>query len=118
MGVAAERKAIETTYTDTCTVYGFEKAKKSGITEEKKVIRHENIKCALSQKNLKTTAQTEPANHISYDAKLFAAPELDISPGSHIEVSRMGHVFKFISSGEPFLYPTHQEIMLLRQGKA
>lgn len=118
MQISRERKAIESTYTDTCTVYGFQKIKKGGATRNEKIILLNNIKCALSQKSLKPTAQSETANAVSYDAKLFTAPEMLIEPGSRIEVSRLGRVSEFVSAGEPFVYETHQEIMLKRSGKA
>ena len=113
-----QRRAIEATYTDTCSVYGFDKMREDGITKELKVMRFENIKCALSQKSLKPTAQTGTVNNISYDAKLFTAPEHIITPGCEIRISRLGREYRFKSTGEAFVYETHQEIMLLRDEKA
>ncbi len=35
-----------------------------------------------------------------------------------VTVTRYKRVFKYVSAGEPFVYATHQEIMLLRKDKA
>ncbi len=118
MGAAFERRAIENTYTDTCTVTSFIKVTENGMTKNKPAILYEGTPCALSQKTNRYTKQTDTVNHIVYDAKLFIAPELDIPAGCEITVTRYERVFKYVSTGEPFVYATHQEIMLLRKDKA
>lgn len=118
MSLLSERRAIEKTYTDKCTVYEFVKTKDKGITKTNKVLLFENMQCALSQKSMKPTNQGFIANTISYDAKLFLSPEVNIRPGSHIEVKRLSRLYNFISTGEAFVYETHQEIMLQRSDKA
>ncbi len=118
MNITIERKAIETTYTDTCTVSAFGKATEHGMTRNKPAVLYEGTPCALSQKTNRYTKQTDTVNHIIYDAKLFIAPELEIPAGCEVTVTRYKRVFKYVSAGEPFVYATHQEIMLLRKDKA
>ena len=118
LSLLSERKAIEKTYTDICTVYAFVKNKDKSITKTGKALLFENMQCALSQKNMKPTNQGSMTNTISYDAKLFLAPEVNIKPGSHIEIKRLSRLYNFISTGEAFVYETHQEIMLQRSDKA
>lgn len=118
-----DRKVIENTYTDTCTVFEFEDIKEKGITKKRRFLKFQGIKCALSTigirtRTISTTNQTDIENNISYDAKLFLSPEVEIKAGSRIEVSRLGRIFKFQSTGEAFIYETHQEIMLKRKDKA
>ena len=44
--------------------------------------------------------------------KLFIAPEIDIKPGSKIDVTHLGVTTSYKRSGNPAVYHTHQEIML------
>jgi len=116
-GDKTARAAIERTYADTCDIFKSEEV--DGIIQ--KEVRHkafEGVKCALSQRGLRPTAQTETTNNIQYDAKPFCAPELDIPAGCEIVVYAQGRKREFVTSGEPFAYPTHQEIMLLRKDRA
>ena len=117
-GDKTARAAIERTYADTCDIFKSEEV--DGIIQ--KEVRHkafEGVKCALSQRGLRPTAQTETTNNIRYDAKLFIAPEYEISAGCEIwAYAQQGRKLAFITSGEPFIYATHQEILLLRKDKA
>jgi hypothetical protein len=111
------RAAIERTYTDTCDIYKSKEV--DGIVQKEVSYRAiAGLKCALSQRSLRATGQTETTNNIQYDAKLFCAPENEIPAGCEIRVFAQGRELRFITSGEPFVYETHQEIMLLRRDKA
>lgn len=116
--IESQRKAIETTYTDTCNVYNFEKVLNGSITTNQKVIKYKNIKCALSQKSLKTSEQTESQNKVLYDAKLFLSPNIEIKAGSYIEIKRFDRILEFEQVGESFIYSTHQEVLLKRKTRA
>ncbi|MBE6787762.1 MAG: ABC transporter ATP-binding protein, partial [Ruminococcaceae bacterium] len=48
---------------------------------------------------------------------LFIAPELEIKQGDVVEVTHFGRTHKYIA-GEPFVYSTHQEILLDREENA
>lgn len=116
--IPKQKKIIESTYTDTCDIYNFEKVLNGSITTNKKVIAYENIKCALSQQSQKPTEQTESQNKVEYIAKLFIAPDIRIKAGSQIDVNHLGYKISFEQTGEPFIYVTHQEILLKRNTRA
>lgn len=114
------RKAIEKLYDSTCTISRYVKGKKA--SSETRLGPAPEIVCAdqpcrLSQKALASNGQTEVQNDIVYETKLFIAPDIPIIQGDTIMVTRYG-VTQSYTAGEPFIYPTHQEISLRREGKA
>ncbi|WP_273483619.1 ABC transporter ATP-binding protein [Desulforamulus ruminis] len=114
------RRALEKLYEDRVTVSRYVKGKKpSGETALtlQPVHEHENIPCRLSQKALAVNGQTEAQNNIRYETKLFLAPEIEIRQGDVLAMTRAGKPWTY-TAGEPFLYPTHQEILLQREDKA
>ena len=112
------RKAIEKTYINTCNIYSFKKVQEGSITKLAKVLDYENIKCALSQESLKTAENNQSHSKIDYDAKLFISPEIKLLAGSEIEIAGFGKTQAFKYVGEPFVYETHQEVLLKREEKA
>ncbi|WP_240421653.1 ABC transporter ATP-binding protein [Paenibacillus periandrae] len=118
--VAAERAAIEMTYEGLCTVTEFVKTKDPDTKANKQQATPVllNQPCALSQASLPAAGASDTANEINYDAKLFISPDVTIQPGSLITVTQDGMTFKGKHAGEPFRYPTHQEIMLKRVDRA
>ena len=46
--------------------------------------------------------------------KLFIAPEINVMPGSKIVVTQKGRTTEYKNSGEPAIFDTHQEIMLVK----
>lgn len=110
------RAAIESLYTDTATIYRYKDGRnpESGVDEQTPIPKFENQRCRLSQRALATVNQTDAQDNIQYETKLFIAPELDIMQGDLIEVTR-GTATRKYKAGEPFLYPTHQEISLQRR---
>lgn len=113
-----QKRMIEKTYCDICNIYKFQKVTKGSLTSNEKVLVYENIPCALSQKTLKATEQTDSENKINYEIKLFISPSIEINSGAEIEVIHCGHKYKFKQAGEAFIYETHQEIVLLQQNRA
>lgn len=112
------RQAVERLYEDRATIkrYG-ETELPSGETVQAFAVVYADQPCRLSQKSLASDGQTDAANTISYDTKLFISPELDVRQGDVVEVTRLGRTLAF-TAGEPFLYPTHQEASLHREDKA
>lgn len=110
----AARKAQESTYEGRCTVVEYEDktSEKSKITRKKEVVVLENQPCKLSFEKLSAAVQTENGAAISQEIKLFLAPEVSVKAGSKIIVRQNGTVGEYSASGEPAVYPTHQEIML------
>jgi len=117
---ARHRRSIERLYDDRVTIRRFvEIEKPSGETALSKepVPIYEEQPCRISQKSLAVNGQTEAQNNISYETKLFISPDVEIRQGDQILVSRQG-VVRTYTAGEPFLYPTHQEISLQRKEHA
>lgn len=118
--VALERKAIESTYDGLCTVTEFQQVKDpvAKVTKQVLVVVLQDQPCALSQVTLASTQSTDTDNRINYDTKLFISPDVVIKTGSHIRVVQDSMDYEFEQTGEPFRYPTHQEIKLKRVGRA
>lgn len=123
MNLKRYRSKIERMYTDKATVlrgkgvktdYGETRPEKPG---EPGTVVYESQPCYLSQKALGSNNQTTVQNNVLYETKLFIAPELDIQQGDLITVEKGSRVRNY-TAGEPFVYPTHQEISLERKEKA
>lgn len=110
------RSKIERMYVDHADIYRYEKVKnpETMVDETKLVAKYEDIPCRISQRALATVNQTEAQNNIAYETKLFISPDLEINQGDLIKISRNG-VERRYEAGEPFLYPTHQEVSLQRR---
>ncbi|MGF9913734.1 hypothetical protein ABEX47_03365 [Paenibacillus ehimensis] len=117
---AAERRAIEMTYDGLCTVTEFRDVKdpNTGRTTPKPVVVLRDQPCALSQTSLSSARRTATDNTIDYDAKLFLSPDVTVKAGSRIRVTQHGMDLEFDQTADPFRYPTHQEILLKRAGRA
>lgn len=112
------RRALEKLYEDTCTVSRMIPVKKpSGETRQELQTIYSDQKCKLSQKALASNNQTEAQNTIAYETKLFISPELEIHHGDTVAVTHYGKTQAY-TAGEPFVYGSHQEISLKRDGKA
>lgn len=115
----AHRRAIERLYEDRATISRHMKYE-DPITKETKYeleTIYENQPCRISQQALGTNAQTEAVNQIAYETKLFISPDIEIRQGDVIEVIR-GTVTRKYTAGEPFTYPTHQEVSIQRDDEA
>lgn len=110
----AARRIQESTYEGLCTVYHYQSTKdpNTKLTHEEEIPVIENQPCKLSFEKLNAVVQTESAAAIAQGLKLFLAPEIHIDGGSKIVVTQNGVTGEYSTSGEPAIYPTHQEIML------
>ena len=116
--VDSERAALELTYEGEAEVIEYiEYTAESGATRHREEVVG-SIPCSLSQRTGRAVAQGEDRAAVEYDAKLFIAPEHDIKPGSKVKVKQNSMDYTFICAGEPFRYPTHQEIILRREVSA
>ena len=113
-----EQQIIESTYTGRMTVYQFENVTMSwGETRQERVLLYDGVPCALSQYQLRPAAHGDSHSQREYQAKLFAPPDVSLPAGCDVEVSQHGMMYKFRYSGEAFIYPSHQEIMVERLEK-
>lgn len=113
----AARKAIESTYQDTCTILERRDVRddKTRITQKNgEVPVVENQPCKLSFEKLSAVVQTETAATAVQGTKLFLAPEISVCPGSKVIVEQActGVKTEYSASGKPAVYPTHSEIIL------
>ncbi|MCG7385101.1 ABC transporter ATP-binding protein [Paenibacillus sp. ACRRY] len=100
------------------TVQRSERVKKpNGATELAWVTKHLNVACRISQTGLAANTQTDTTNDIDYSSKLFLSPLVEIKHGDKLAVTREGLTREY-TAGEPFIYPTHQEINLERDVKS
>lgn len=110
----AHRKAIEQLYEDTCTIYEEQEVtdEDTNITSTDTVAVIENQPCKISFENLSTTSDSDNVAEQKIAVKLFLAPEIDVKPGSTIEVTHNGETVKYSNSGVAGKFYTHQEINL------
>ncbi|WPS88609.1 ABC transporter ATP-binding protein [Brevibacillus halotolerans] len=118
MNYAKHRMAIERMYEDKATI---KRPVKSKTEWKETVFKPEEVytdqPCRISQKTLGTNGQTTTVNQVVYETKLFISPDIVILQGDEIEITGRG-VTRTYTAGEPFLYPTHQEISIQRKEKA
>lgn len=106
---------MERTYTGRMDVYGYVDVETGyGETKQERQLLMQDIPCALSQYQLRPSSHSDSHSQRSYQAKLFASPDVRIDAGSDIEVRQDGMTYKFEYSGEAFVYSSHQEIMIER----
>lgn len=113
------RKELEKQYEHTCTIFRNEKYK-DPITKQTKyglAEKHTNMPCKVSKKGLSSNNQTDTVNSISYEIKLFISPDIEVLQGDEITVNQLGFISQY-TSGDPFKYPTHQEIVLSKKDNA
>ncbi len=108
------RKAVESLYNGTCTVYEHRKVKdeKTKLTGFEDALVLENQPCRLSFEKINAAVQGESYAAVSQSIKLFLSPDIVIKPGSKITVTQNGVTADYTSSGVPAVYQSHQEIIL------
>lgn len=111
-GSKAVRNAIEATYIGLCDIYEFEKTRNlDGSTAFGETLVQSAVPCRLSKESLNAATKGDVAK-ISQSVKILLAPEVQILAGSKIVISQNGNVETYKRSGEPFVYSSHQEVML------
>ncbi|OAB46547.1 ABC transporter ATP-binding protein [Paenibacillus antarcticus] len=118
MNLRRYRRAIEKLYEDKCTISRYGPVKQpNGSTKHELYVVYTDMPCRISQKSLGANGQTESANTISYETKLFISPDIEVKQGDTIKVTR-GTLEHLYTAGEPFPYQTHQELSIQRSVKA
>ncbi|WP_413927118.1 hypothetical protein [Clostridioides sp. ES-S-0145-01] len=103
------RKAIEMMYRDKCTIVEYQPVKDTITkrTNNKEVVALENQPCKLSYKNIVSATEGKVAK-LEQTIKLFISPNISIKAGSKLIINNK----EYVRSGEPAIYPSHQEIIL------
>lgn len=113
MNLKSYREKLEAMYIaigDTCDVWSKERVfdEETASEIEKKVYVVKDQPCRISQPGL-GSSNLGIVNDLDYEMKLFISPDIPIKPGMSITVSRTGLTY---TAGDPFPYPTHQEVKL------
>lgn len=107
------RTQIESTYTDTCSIWEEKKViQPNGTTAFEPTETKTNIPCRLSYKSINSTGMTNNAQAVQTAITLFINPDIIIQPGSKLVITRNGRTKEYGYSGEPAQYDTHQEFIL------
>lgn len=111
---AAQRAIENVYYTGICTITERRNVKDetTGITRKSEVTVVENQPCRLSFETLNPSPLSGSAANTAQSTKLFISPEITVNSGSRITVEQSGKKTIYRASGEPAVYPSHQEIML------
>lgn len=112
------REFIEKMYQGKCTIIEYKKVKNGSITQNIKKIVAKDIPCNLGKSSNSPSVQTDSVSKIDYNTTLFINPEIRINAGSTLIISQYGVNRVYQQAGEPFVYPTHQEVSLKRVGEA
>ncbi len=114
-----EAEILELTYFDKATISGQTEYKKpNGATGFKSGIKVENVKCAVSKKDVSNVNQTDTTNNIQYNVIMFCSPDTPIIAGDDVEITFQSGLKRKYEAGEFFSYSSHLEVPLLRKDKA
>jgi len=109
-----QKKALVLLWKDKLTVVEYrEITKPNGATGHEEVTVLENEPCKLSFSTLKEVNQNDNGAAIVQVITLFCDNSLEILPGSKVIVTRRGKKFEYCQSGEPGIFTSHQEIVLV-----
>lgn len=112
--MAKATKAVEFMYDKTAEIKRFvEYRKPNGSDGQRWETVHSDVPCRLSSIKLDNTKQ-EDANLINYDTKLFLSSDIDVLAGDRVIVNGVDYE----SAKEPFVYVSHQEVLLIRKDYA
>lgn len=106
------RKIYESTYCDTCSILEKVKRKTDVVTSFENQVVVSGQKCKISFESIPSTTESNTMATMAQSIKLFLAPEIEVKPGSRIDVTHLGVTTAYKRSGKPAVYHTHQEIML------
>lgn len=113
-------KAVEFMYDKTAEIKRYvDYVKPNGADGQRWEVIHTDVPCRLSSVTLNNTTQGE-ANVIEYDVKLFLSADIEVLAGDVISVlnPESSRIELFESAKEPFVYVSHQEVLLKRKGYA
>lgn len=122
MVVPGARSAIESLYTDVCTIRVQRDAEPepyalpSAIKRTGAAVLVEGQPCRLSYDSL-SVSEGDPAAAVAQAVKLLLSPDIAVPAGCEVTVTRQGRTLEFSGSGLPAVYPTHQEIPLVPKGR-
>ncbi|KEF40414.1 hypothetical protein M670_00440 [Schinkia azotoformans MEV2011] len=111
------KAAAEFMYNKTATIKRSEEyTKTNGANGMDWVVKYTNVPCRLSSTGMQSVNNTSQgeANVIQYDLKMFLSSEYELKAGDSVIVDGV----EFESAKEPFVYISHQEVLMKRKGYA
>lgn len=113
--VKTAQEAFAFLYRDTCTISESQQVlRPNGTTTEAWEMTAKDIPCRVSYGGASIGENGLLASS-TQSVKLFLAPDVYVTTGSRILVTREGRTSAYRASTKPALYPTHQEILLSRE---
>jgi hypothetical protein len=115
--MAKATTAFEFMYDKHATIKRHESiVKPNGADGMDWVTKHTDVPCRLSSTGISSLNNTNQgdANIIQYDVMLFLSSDVEVLAGDEVIVDGI----KYDSAKEPFVYVSHQEVLLLRKGYA
>lgn len=108
------RSALEKLYTGTCTISNAVATEDpaTGKTSMTFVVVTAAQPCRLSFASLPTADVTDNVAQVAQTTKLFLSPDVEVLPGSVIEVTQNGATTTYKASSAPVKHSNHQEITL------
>ena len=106
------KDAIEMLYCGKCDIYEHQNTVDpiTHITSQGLVKVYEGLPCRLSFYSSPTADDIGGVPKITQTTKLFISPTVEIKPSSVIEVTQNNVTRRYIRSGEPAIYFSHQEV--------
>lgn len=113
--ISMVKKAIESLYDATATVYKLTEVTKDSITTEERAIQTSSLRCRVSYKNIGAAQSTDTIDTQHQEIKLyFDADDAVIEAGSIIDVLwDDGREATFKNASIPQVYNHHAELTLL-----
>jgi hypothetical protein len=112
------RAALSKMYSDVVSVKRYsESVSAIGRTSIDEVVVYSNIPCRLSKKSPSANMQTESSNTLDDSAMLYLDKQYIIRQGDELYLTHIGRSYHF-QAGEPFVYESHQEIVISRKDYA
>lgn len=109
------KQALKMLWRDKCKITAKNKKvvdPEDYTTNYTDVVIVEDEPCKLSFETLQVASSDNVKAKVEQKAKLFIDNEIEIPPGSVVEITRGSRVFVFSSTGLPGLFSNHQEIVL------
>lgn len=105
---------LATLWTGRCTVYEYQDIvdPETYQTTQQEVPVLVDEPCRLSYNYEQATNIRSGAAVVSQSITLFIRPDLEIKPGSVIEITQNNITDRYNGSGKPAVYTNHQEIIL------
>lgn len=104
-------------YSGRMSVFSYVKNSNSNASFLEKILVLDNVPCLLTsmasrQTTLRDSSKSQNVNYSSSVKKLFLSNEFDIVAGSYVEVLQHGKLYTFDYCSDPFVYQSHQELIL------